>query len=104
MGHKIDIMSFNPAEVATKLIMKDKSQLEEELCPWKMLLNAASEMLAIPTRLMELSPMNFKLGLWALFRKECLHLWRKALPKNKLKSMSPNRRQIMKKQRLIDRH
>ena len=27
MGHKIDIMSFNPAEVATKLIMKDKSQV-----------------------------------------------------------------------------
>lgn len=26
MGHKIDLLSFNPAEVATKLIFKDKSQ------------------------------------------------------------------------------
>ena len=27
MGKKIDVMSFNPAEVATKLIFKDKSQV-----------------------------------------------------------------------------
>lgn len=27
MSHKIDIMSYNPGEVATKLIMKDKSQV-----------------------------------------------------------------------------
>jgi hypothetical protein len=27
MGDRIDIMSYNPAEIATKMIMKDKSQV-----------------------------------------------------------------------------